>query len=101
MLGLHRVAPLIRSGLLKPAGHQRESVSLSDHDDVPVMLTWLADHGGYGYFSPTGGWTTVRDDEITQYALCFPVFFARMMGNAEMRSRGGPTPLLPELLISP
>lgn len=39
-LGARRAAPLIELGLLKPAGHERSSASMSDHDDAPVNLTW-------------------------------------------------------------
>jgi len=97
-LGPHRATPLIKAGLLKPDGHERTSVSMSDHDDAPVALAWSADHGGYGYFSPTAGWTSVSDDEIARYAVDLPVFFTSLMRNADVSSRGGPTPLLPELL---
>jgi hypothetical protein len=33
-LGVQRAAPLVKAGLLKPAGHERVIASFSDHDDA-------------------------------------------------------------------
>lgn len=97
-LGQHRVAPLMQAGLLKPAGHEKASTSMSDHDDAPVALTWSPEHGAHGYFSPTAGWITVRGDETARYGVDIPVFFAHLMLGTDVSARGGPVPLLPDLL---
>lgn len=89
---------LVDTGLLKPCGHETATVSLADHDDVPVTLTWSPDGGGLGYFSPTAGWVRVSDDRLVRYRVDFPVMFARMMVQADVSSRAGPVPLVPDLL---
>ena len=43
-------------GLWEPAGEQRTSAPLVDHEDEPVELIWSGEHGGYGYFSTAAGW---------------------------------------------
>jgi hypothetical protein len=98
LLGQHRAAPLIQAGLLKSIDHERTTTATDDHDDTPITLTWSPEHGGYGYFSPTAGWITVRSEETTRYSVDMPVLFARLMLNMEVSSRGDPTPLLPNLL---
>ena len=50
---------LKETGLLKPYGHEAAVASQADHDDAPVTLSWSAEDGGLGYFSPTAGWVTV------------------------------------------
>lgn len=97
-LGARRAAPLIELGLLKPAGQERSSTSMSDHDDAPVSLSWSAEHGCYGYFSPTAGWITVSNDEIARYSVDVSASLARLMVNADVSARGGPTSLRPDLL---
>ena len=89
---------LKEAGLLKPDGHEAVSASLADHDDVPVTLTWSADDGGLGYFSPGAGWVTVAEDRITRFRVDFPVLLARLMVQTDVSSRSGPAPLVPDLL---
>jgi hypothetical protein len=79
ILGAHRTAPLVNAGLLKQSGVEAVSVSTSNHDDALVTLTWSAEDGGYGYFSPTAGWITVPTDEIAVYRVDTAAFLARLM----------------------
>lgn len=97
-LGPGLAAPLIGAGLLKSAGHEAAAVSMSDHDDAPVALTWSADHRGYGYFSPTAGWVTVANDSLCRYRADMTAVIRAMMG--EMQPARAPAPLLivPELV---
>ena len=89
---------LKNAGLLKPDGHEAASASLTDHDDVPVTLSWSAEDGGLGYFSPTAGWVTVVEDRIARFRVDFPVLLARLMVQTDVSSRSGPAPLVPDLL---
>ena len=89
---------LKETGLLKPHGHEAASASLTDHDDVPVTLSWSAEDGGLGYFSPGAGWVTVAEDRITRFRVDFPVLLAWLMVQADVSSRSGPAPLVPDLL---
>ena len=89
---------LKETGLLKPHGHEEVSVSGADHDDAPVTLSWSADDGGLGYFSPTAGWVNVAEDRIARFRVDFPVLLARLMVQADVSSRSGPAPLVPDLL---
>ncbi len=89
---------LKETGLLKPHGHEEVSVSGADHDDAPVTLSWSADDGGLGYFSPTAGWVSVAEDRIARFRVDFPVLLARLMVQADVSSRSGPAPLVPNLL---
>jgi len=89
---------LKETGLLKPHGHEAGFTSEADHDDVPVTLSWSAEDGGLGYFSPNAGWVTVAEDRLVRYRVDFPVLLARMMLQTDVSSRAGPIPLLPNLL---
>lgn len=89
---------LVRAGLLKPHDHETATASLADHDDVPVTLTWSAEKGGLGYFSPSAGWVSVAKDRLARYRVDFPVLLTRMMVQADVSSRSGPVVLVPNLL---
>lgn len=89
---------LKKAGLLKPHGYEEVSVSGADHDDAPVTLSWSAEDGGLGYFSPTAGWVNVEEDRIARFRVDFPVLLARLMIYADVSSRSGPAPLVPDLL---
>ena len=89
---------LKETGLLKSHGHEEVSVSGADHDDAPVTLSWSAEDGGLGYFSPTAGWINVPEDRIARFRVDFPVLLTRLMVQADVSSRSGPTPLIPDLL---
>ena len=89
---------LKETGLLKPHGYEEVSVSGTDHDDAPVTLSWSAEDGGLGYFSPTAGWVNVPEDRIARFRVDFSVLLARLMVQADVSSRSGPTPLIPDLL---
>lgn len=89
---------LLDAGLLKPHDHETAAASLADHNDAPVTLTWCPDGGGLGYFSPTGGWITVPDERIARFRVDFQVFLARLMVQADVSSRAGSVPLVPDLL---
>jgi len=98
--GYHACASTIlkETGLLKLHGHEDVSVSGADHDDVPVTLSWSAEDGGLGYFSPTAGWVNVPEDRIARFRVDFLVLLTRLMVQADVSSRSGPTPLIPDLL---
>ena len=89
---------LKETGLLKPHGYEEVSVSGADHDDAPVTLSWSAEDGGLGYFSPTGGWINVGEDRISRFQVDFPVLLIRLMVQADVSSRAGPTSLITDLL---
>jgi len=89
---------LKETGLLKPHGHEEVSVSGADHDDAPVTLSWSAEEGDLGYFSPTAGWISVAEDRIVRFRVDFQVLLARLMVQADVSSRSGSAPLVPDLL---
>ena len=44
-----RIAPALKAaGILQPKDHLRAAVSLADHEDEPVNLTWSPEHRAYG-----------------------------------------------------
>ena len=90
--------PLLSSGLLKPAGYEAVSASLADHDDVPVTLSWSAEAGGYGYFSPTAGWVTVPGERLALYRVSFETLCDRLLERLDLPTRSSPVALLPNLL---
>lgn len=91
-------AALLAANLLKPCGHLPVAVSLADHDDEPVSLTWSAEHEGYGYFSPAEGWITVPNERLAVFGVNYSVFLAQMMVQFDLASRGGATALIPDIL---
>lgn len=97
-LGPDLAAPLIGAGLLKSAGHEAAAVSMSDHDDAPVALTWSAEHNGYGYFSPTAGWVTVANDSLCRYRADMTAVIRAMLGEMQPARAPAPMPIVPELV---
>lgn len=91
-------AALLAANILKPCGHLPVAVSLTDHDDEPVSLTWSAEHEGYGYFSPAEGWITVSNERLAVFGVNYPVFLAQMMVQFDLASCGGATALIPDIL---
>jgi len=91
-------AALLAANLLKPCGHLSVAVSLADHDDEPVLLTWSAEHEGYGYFNPSAGWITVTNERLAVFGVNYSVFLAQMMVQFDLASRGGATVLIPDIL---
>ena len=89
---------LKETGLLKPHGHEAVVTSQADHDDAPVTLSWSAEDGGLGYFSPTAGWVSVPDDQIARFQVDVPTVIKELMGQVDWPSRSGPAPLVPDLL---
>lgn len=89
---------LLEAGLLKPCGHEPIAAWDDNHDDIPVTLSWSADHGGLGYFSPTAGWVAMPDERIARYRVDILALIARLMLKVEWSSRTGPLPLVPDLL---
>ncbi len=93
-----QAAALNAANLLKLCGHLPVAVSLEDHDDEPVALTWSADHDGYGYFSPSAGWVTVPHERLAVFGVNYPVLLAQMMVQFDLASRGAATALIPDIL---
>ena len=89
---------LKETSLLKPHGHEAVSVSKADHDDAPVTLSWSAEDGGLGYFSPTAGWVTVPDGQTARFQADIPTVIRELMAQVDWPSRSGPVPLVPGLL---
>lgn len=91
-------AQLLAANLLKPCGHLPVTVSLADHDDEPVSLTWSAERESYGYFSPSAGWITVPNERLAVFGVSYSVFLAQMMVQFDLASRSGATALIPNML---
>lgn len=91
-------ASLLTAGLIKPVGHEAIATSLADHDDVPVMLTWSADHRGFGYFSPAAGWISVPHAEIASYSVDVAGVVAALTAKMQFSPRSTPTVLIADRL---
>ena len=81
-------APALKaSGLLELKDHRRAAVSLADHDDEPVNLSWSPEHRGYGYFSPSAGWVPVSDGQMASFGISFEKLFKRMVATGGQSAR--------------
>lgn len=86
------------SGVLQPDGHQLAAVSLSDHDDEAITLTWSPEEGGYGYFSPSAGWVSVPSERLTSFSINYSVLFQLLLKALGVSSRNDPEELVPGLV---
>lgn len=93
-----KVPALTASGLLELKDHRRAAVSLADHDDEPVNLSWSPEHRGYGYFSPSAGWVPVSDGQMASFGISFEKLFEHLLDRLDLSTRASPTVLLPDLL---
>lgn len=67
-------AALVNAGALKAAGHEPMTTGMADHDDLPVVVTWCPEVGGYAYFSSSAGWVKVDNEGLTRYRVDFDWF---------------------------
>jgi hypothetical protein len=88
-------ARLRAAKLLEPRGEVLAAPSLTDHDDEPVTASWSPQHQGFGYFSPTAGWVSVRAERLVTMGFNIPSVLLRMMVQFDLASRMGPIELLP------
>ncbi|MEG9883061.1 MAG: hypothetical protein V6Z86_00280 [Hyphomicrobiales bacterium] len=94
-----RVAPALKAaGILQPKDHSRAAVSLVDHEDEPVNLTWSPEHRAYGYFSPSAGWVNVPGDQLATYRVNFNTLLEQLLERLDLSPRTGPVELVPDLL---
>lgn len=91
-------AQLIGAALIKPDGHEAVGTALTDHDDVPVMLTWSADHRSFGYFSPAAGWVDVPHADIASYSVDLAGVMAALTAKMHFSTRSTPTVLIADHL---
>ena len=92
------VAPALKAtDLLQPKDHQRAAISLADHEDEPVNLTWSPEHRGYGYFSPTAGWVAVPGDRLALFGVDFDKLFDRLLERLDLQPRAHRAILVPDL----
>ncbi len=91
-------AQLLNLGVLIPEGHETSTTSLADHDDVPVSVTWSAEHGAFGYFSATAGWVAVPADRLAMHRIVFDKLLRQLVAPLFASKRIPLTPLLPNLL---
>ena len=93
------VAPVLKAnGLLQRKDHQRAAISLTDHEDEPVSLTWSPEYSRYGYFSPTVGWVTVPNDRLVLFCVDFDKLFDRLLEKLDLSPRAQRAMLTPNLL---
>ena len=85
-------------GILLPKDHMRAAVSLVDHEDEPVNLTWSPDHLAYGYFSPTAGWVSVPSDQLATFRINFSKLLGQLVERLDLSPRSGPVELVSDLL---
>jgi hypothetical protein len=91
-------AQLLAAKLIKPDGHEPVATSLADHDDVPVALTWSADHRGFGYFSPTAGWVGVPHADIDRYSVDLAGVMAALTAKMQFSPRAAASVLVADHL---
>jgi hypothetical protein len=89
---------LLAAKLIKPNGHEPVATSLADHDDVPVALTWSAEHRGFGYFSPTAGWVDVPHADIASYSVDMAGVMAALTAKMHFSPRSAPMVLIADHL---
>ncbi|ABA05219.1 hypothetical protein Nwi_1959 [Nitrobacter winogradskyi Nb-255] len=94
-----RVAPALKeAGILQPKDHLRAAVSLADHEDEPINLTWSPEHRAYGYFSPTAGWVSVPGDQLATFRVNFSRLLDQLVERLDLSPRSAPVELVPDLL---
>ncbi|NQW08968.1 MAG: hypothetical protein HQ481_03670 [Alphaproteobacteria bacterium] len=94
-----RVAPALNAaGILQPKNHLRAAVSLADHEDEPVNLTWSPEHRAYGYFSPSAGWVNIPGDQLATFRVNFSKLLDQLVERLDLSPRSGPVELVPDLL---
>ncbi|WP_281301867.1 MULTISPECIES: hypothetical protein [unclassified Iodidimonas] len=94
-----RVAPALKaSGILQSKDHSRAAVSLVDHEDEPVNLTWCPKHRAYGYFSPSAGWVNVPGNQLATYRVNFGMLLEQLLERLDISPRTAPVELVPDLL---
>lgn len=97
--GYATMTPALKAnGLLQPNDHQRAAVSLADHEDEPVNLTWSPEHHSYGYFSPAAGWVAVPSDRLALFGVDFDELFDRLLERLDLPPRCQRVMLVPDLL---
>jgi hypothetical protein len=97
-LGGDGARDLLGLGLLKPSGHEAIAASTADHDDAPVTLSWSPESGGYGYFSPTAGWVTIRAEQVARYAADVDAILGGLTSQVHRLGRDGPRPIVRDLV---
>jgi hypothetical protein len=60
---------LMNAGIIKAGGHEPVATASDDFSDTPLALTWDADRGSFGYFSPVHGWREVPHEQLTFYEV--------------------------------
>lgn len=91
-------AQLIAAGLIKPEGHEAITTSLTDHEDIPVTLTWSAEHQSFGYFSPSAGWIVVPHADIGRFSVDVGGVIAALIANIRFSPKANPSTLVADRL---
>ncbi len=86
------------SALLQKDGQDFAAVSLADHDDAPVSVTWSPQDQNWGYFSPNVGWVAVPEDRLISYRLNFDALLPRVVAGLYAAKTIPCTPIIPEHL---
>jgi hypothetical protein len=87
---------LLEAGLIKPAGHEPFATATDDFSDTPLSLTWDSEREAFGYFSETGGWRDVSNEETTPYQIDVSRFLSAM--TQKISITGKPAELLQSYL---
>lgn len=89
---------LIAARLIKPEGHEAITTSLTDHEDIPVTLTWSAKHQSFGYFSPSAGWIVVPHADIGRFSVDVGGVIAALIANIRFSPKANPSTLVADRL---
>ncbi len=91
-------AELIAAGALQPDGFEPVTVSLADHDDAAVSVSWNSETGRHEYFSPTAGMVPVEDDVLRRFRLQMPWLLGWIVEHLGLGAGGRPVDLVSDRL---
>lgn len=89
---------LLASDILTKVGQSNVAAAMDDYEDEPTRVEWSPERESHGYYSSSGKWVAVPEEELNLYGVKMPAFLTQLLVRCDRVTSPAQDPLVADIL---
>ena len=89
---------LLASDILAKVGQSNVVAAMDDYEDEPTRVEWSPERESHGYYSSSGKWVAVPEEELNLYGVKMPAFLTQLLVRCDRVTSPAQDPLVADIL---
>lgn len=89
---------LLASDILTKVGQSNVAAAMDDYEDEPTRVEWSPERESHGYYSSSGKWVAVPEEELNLYGVKMPAFLTQLLVRCDRVTSPARDPLVADIL---